>query len=72
MWSVSTLFNFTWDNERVLKLYGKRLREEIASILPHHDVAYEAKVTVEENNITKSNETDSPAIKVFYYSFCLK
>ncbi|XP_057320074.1 uncharacterized protein LOC130664235 [Microplitis mediator] len=64
MWSVSTLFNFTWDNERVLKLYAKRLREEIASILPHHDVAYEAKVTAEENNTTKSNETDPPAIKI--------
>ncbi|KAG8038934.1 hypothetical protein G9C98_003241 [Cotesia typhae] len=65
MWSISALFNFTWNNERILKLYGKRLREEIASMLPHHDVAYEAKFTVTENNTTQLNETNPPAIKVF-------
>ncbi|XP_015594461.1 centromere protein L isoform X2 [Cephus cinctus] len=49
IWGVSPLFGFDKDNEIKLKLYAKKLREEIANNLTQENVTYEAKFTIIPN-----------------------
>ncbi|XP_034934135.1 centromere protein L-like [Chelonus insularis] len=61
---VSPLFQFNYQSERHLKLYGKKLREEIASLLPKDDMKYSVKFEVDANIDPRPNATDPPAIKI--------
>lgn len=61
---VSTLFGFQPDSELQLKLYSKRLREEVAGILPSEDVTYDAQFSVVESINSRPSPADPPAIKV--------
>lgn len=65
VYGVSALFGFKHNDRTVLKLYGKRLREEIAANLPQENVAYNANISVTES-ILKSNYL--PLIKVDVYT----
>ncbi|KAL0103480.1 hypothetical protein PUN28_017616 [Cardiocondyla obscurior] len=61
IYAVSALFGFQSDDLQ-LKRYSKKLREEIASTLPHENVSYEAKVLV--MNDAYGLNKDHPAIKI--------
>ncbi|KAK2579356.1 hypothetical protein KPH14_008305 [Odynerus spinipes] len=62
IYGVSALFGFQYNDKTVLKLYGKRLREEIATSLPQENVAYNANISVE--TILMSDSMYLPPIKV--------
>ncbi|KAK0078271.1 hypothetical protein PV325_002756 [Microctonus aethiopoides] len=64
IYGVSSLFGFDYNNERQLKLYSKRLREEIASILPQDNVTYDVNFTIDKNISPRPIVTDSPAIRI--------
>lgn len=59
IYAVSALFGLQQDDIH-FKLYSKRLREEIASTLSHEDVTYDAKFTIMENIVPKTNENYLP------------
>ncbi|KAI4496763.1 hypothetical protein M0804_000573 [Polistes exclamans] len=62
VFGVSALFGFQYDDKTNLKLYGKRLREEIASNLSHENEIYIAKVSI-VGDATK-NVMNQPLIQV--------
>ncbi|KAK0162329.1 hypothetical protein PV327_008675 [Microctonus hyperodae] len=64
IYGISSMFGFDYNNERQLKLYGKRLREEVASILPQDNVTYDVNFTIDEDITFKPTVTDSPAIRI--------
>lgn len=74
--AVSLLYNFEFNNEVKLKLYAKRLREEVACMVSKENVTYDAKISVLE--MKRPTETDEPTIKVnkffiskYWYAFNL-
>lgn len=62
IYGVSALFGFQYNDKTTLKLYGKRLREEIATNLSQENVSYNAHLSIIENTI--SDTTDLPLLKV--------
>ncbi|XP_012271609.1 uncharacterized protein LOC105694969 isoform X2 [Orussus abietinus] len=61
VYGVSLLFGLQYDNKLMLKLYGKKLREEVASTLSHDNVSYDAKFSVMEGIKVRPGP---PAIKI--------
>ncbi|KAF7382948.1 hypothetical protein HZH66_013350 [Vespula vulgaris] len=66
IYGVSALFGFQYDDKTTLKLYGKRLREEIATNLSQENVAYDAHLSFIEN--TLSDIMNLPLLKVEVYA----
>ncbi|XP_025161452.1 uncharacterized protein LOC105183971 isoform X2 [Harpegnathos saltator] len=62
IYAASALFGFQHDDVS-LKLYSKKLREEIARHLPHEDLTYDANFFIIENGSTSNYENYS-AIKI--------
>ncbi|XP_047366982.1 centromere protein L-like [Vespa velutina] len=66
IYGVSALFGFQYNDKTILKLYGKRLREEIATNLSQENVAYDAHLSIIENTI--SDTMRLPLLKVEVYA----
>ncbi|XP_043280805.1 uncharacterized protein [Venturia canescens] len=67
IWGVSCLFGFQSD-ELQLKLYAKRLREEVAAILPHDNATYNASFAITESIVTRPRHDDYPPLKIELFS----
>ncbi|KAL6266678.1 hypothetical protein P5V15_003742 [Pogonomyrmex californicus] len=63
IYAASALFGFQQDDIH-LKLYSKKLREEIASTLSREDVTYDTKFSIIEDIASGSNYENHPAIKI--------
>ncbi|XP_029156542.1 centromere protein L-like [Nylanderia fulva] len=63
IYAVSALFDFQQD-DIYLKLYAKKLREEIASTLSRENVTYDAKFSIMEDVVPTPNHENHPAIKI--------
>lgn len=63
IYAVSALFGFQQDDIH-LKLYSKKLREEIASVLSREDVTYDVKFSIMKDIVPSSNYGNHPAIKI--------
>ncbi|XP_014468079.1 PREDICTED: uncharacterized protein LOC106741033 [Dinoponera quadriceps] len=63
IYATSALFGFQRDDVS-LKLYSKKLREEIARHLSHEDLTYDANFSIVENIIPRSNHENYSAIKI--------
>ncbi|KAL2737651.1 centromere protein L-like [Vespula squamosa] len=70
IYGVSALFGFQYDNKTTLKLYGKRLREEIATNLSQENVAYDAHLSIAEDTI--SDILNLPLLKVYILSITVE
>lgn len=58
------MYGFDATSDLQLKLYAKRLREEIASNLTQEDVSYETKFTIVDDIDPRPLESDPPPISV--------
>lgn len=63
IYAVSALFGFQRDDVS-LKLYSKKLREEIAKHLSHEDLTYDANFSIMESITSQSSHENYSAIKV--------
>lgn len=63
IYAASALFNVQRDDIH-LKLYSKKLREEVACTSSREDVTYDAKFSIIEDLVSGSNYEDHPAIKI--------
>ncbi|XP_011875514.1 PREDICTED: centromere protein L-like [Vollenhovia emeryi] len=63
IYAASALFDFQRDDVH-LKLYAKKLREEVASTLSHENVTYDAKFSVTQNLGSSSNHEDYLALGI--------
>ncbi|XP_043484134.1 centromere protein L-like [Leptopilina heterotoma] len=64
LWGVSSLFNFQYDDEIKMKMYAKKLREEVARSILKENVSYTAKFTQLNNFGPKPSPKDAPAIRI--------
>lgn len=64
IWGVTSLFGFQQDDEVVLKHYGKKLREEVSTIIPYENVKYDAKFEILESFTQKPSPSDPSPVKV--------
>ncbi|XP_032679773.1 uncharacterized protein LOC116848114 isoform X3 [Odontomachus brunneus] len=61
--AVSALFGFQHDDVS-LKLYSKKLREEVAKRLSHEDLTYNANFSIMENITSRTSHENYSAIKI--------
>lgn len=66
LWGVSSLFNFQYDDEIKMKMYAKKLREEVARSILKENLSYTAKFTLLNNFGPKPSPKDAPAIRVIF------
>lgn len=64
MWGVSSLFDFEYNDEVKMKLYAKKLREEVSRSLLKENVSYTAKFTLMDDLGPKPSPNDVPAVRV--------
>lgn len=64
IWGVTSLFGFQQDSEVVLKQYAKKLREEVASILPVDNVSYDCNFIILDRITPRPCNSDLPPIKI--------
>ncbi|XP_063995192.1 uncharacterized protein LOC135172768 [Diachasmimorpha longicaudata] len=64
IWGVSSLYGLQQDSQVHLKLYGKKMREEVAALLPHEDVTYEAQFSIVEGMDKRPSASDPIPIKI--------
>ncbi|XP_011299926.1 uncharacterized protein [Fopius arisanus] len=64
IWGVSSLYGLQQDSEVQLKLYGKKMREEVAAILPHEDVTYEAQFSIVEGIEKRPSASDPIPLQI--------
>ncbi|XP_015112782.1 uncharacterized protein LOC107038280 [Diachasma alloeum] len=64
IWGVSSLYGLQQESQVHLKLYGKKMREEVAAILPHEDVTYEAQFSIIEGMDKRPSASDPVPIKI--------
>ncbi|RLU25333.1 hypothetical protein DMN91_001489 [Ooceraea biroi] len=63
VYAISALFGLQRDDVH-LKLYSKKLREEIASTLSRENVTYDAKFSLMEEIVSRPYHQNHPAIKI--------
>lgn len=64
IWAVSSLFNFKYNDELKMKLYAKKLREEVSRSILKENVSYTAKFTLLNDFGPRPNPNDVPAVQV--------
>lgn len=64
IWAVSSLFNFKYNDELKMKLYAKKLREEVSRSILKENVSYTAKFTLLNDFGPRPNPNDVPAVQI--------